>query len=62
MQAEFLILIKAFDDTFSQAVHARYSYTFEEIEWDSRFLPAFDVNGDGDMVLDLAQLDRSAKV
>jgi hypothetical protein len=43
-------------------VHARYSYTFEEIEWDSRFLPAFDVNGDGDMVLDLAQLDRSAKV
>jgi hypothetical protein len=25
-------------------------------------LPAFDVNGDGDMVLDLAQLDRSAKV
>jgi inward rectifier potassium channel len=62
LQGEFLILIKAFDDTFSQAVHARYSYTFDEIEWDSRFLPAFDVNNEGDMVLDLAQLDRSAKV
>jgi inward rectifier potassium channel len=62
LQAEFLILIKAFDDTFSQSVHGRYSYTFEEIEWDSRFLPAFDVNTEGDMVLDLAQLDRSNKV
>lgn len=62
MQAEFLILIKAFDDTFSQEVHGRYSYTFYEIEWESRFLPAFDVTSDGDMVLDVSQLDRSAKV
>ena len=60
MQAEFLILIKAFDDTFSQAVHARYSYTFDEIGWDSRFLPAFEVDQDGDMVLDLSKLDRSS--
>jgi inward rectifier potassium channel len=58
-QAEFLILIKTFDDTFSQAVHARYSYTFEEIEWDRKFLPAFDVTTDGEMVLDLAKLDES---
>jgi inward rectifier potassium channel len=62
LQGEFLILIKAFDDTFSQAVHARYSYTFDEIEWDSRFLPSFDVNKDGDMELDLSKLDRSAKL
>ncbi len=62
LQAEFLILIKAFDDTFSQAVHARYSYTFEEVEWASRFLPAFNFNSEGEMVLNLEQLDRSAKV
>lgn len=62
MQAEFLILIKCFDDTFSQTVHARYSYTFDEIEWASRFLPAFDVTGDGDLQFDVSQLDRSARV
>jgi inward rectifier potassium channel len=61
LQAEFLILIKCFDDTFSQTVHARYSYTFEEIDWESRFLPAFDITSDGDLEFDVSQLDRSAK-
>ena len=62
LQAEFLIMIKSFDDTFSQTVHARYSYTIEEIEWGSRFLPAFDISGDGDLEFDVSQLDRIAKV
>ena len=61
LQAEFLILIKCFDDTFSQTVHARYSYTFEEIDWASRFLPAFDITNDGDLAFDVSQLDRSAQ-
>jgi len=60
MQAEFLILVKCFDDTFSQTVHGRYSYTFDEIEWNSRFLPAFDVTRDGDLEFDVSQLDRRA--
>jgi len=62
LQAEFLILIKCFDDTFSQTVHARYSYTFDEIEWESRFLPAFDITPEGDLEFDVSQLDRIAKV
>lgn len=62
LQAEFLILIKFFDDTFSQTVHARYSYTFEEIEWESRFLPAFDITSEGDLEFDVSQLDRITKV
>jgi inward rectifier potassium channel len=61
LQAEFLILVKCFDDTFSQTVHARYSYTFDEIDWASRFLPAFDITSDGDLEFDVSQLDRSAK-
>lgn len=35
--AEFLILIKAFDETFSQSVHSRSSYTIDEIKWGGRF-------------------------
>jgi inward rectifier potassium channel len=35
--AEFLILIKAFDDTFSQSVHSRSSYSIDEIIWGAKF-------------------------
>lgn len=62
LQVEFLILIKCFDDTFSQTVHARYSYTFDELEWESRFLPAFDITDEGDLAFDVSQLDRITKV
>ncbi len=56
-QAEFLILIRAFDDTFSQTVHAQISYTTAELVWDARFTPAFSVNSEGEFVLDLARLN-----
>ncbi|MDQ2944882.1 MAG: ion channel [Acidobacteriota bacterium] len=57
MEAEFLILVKAFDDTFSQTVHARYSYRHEEIVWGARFQPAFFVDSTGDMVLELNRVN-----
>lgn len=37
--AEFLILVKGVDDTYAQAVHARHSYTSEELLWDAKFSP-----------------------
>ena len=55
LQAEFLILIKAYDDTFSQTVLVRHSYRHDEMIWDRQFAPAFSVNDDGDLVL---QVDR----
>ena len=53
LQAEFLILMKGWDDTFSQTVHARYSYRYDEIMWGARFTPAFRVDPEGDLVLDV---------
>ena len=53
LQAETLILIKGYDDTFSQTVHARYSYRYDEIEWNARFDPAFHVDEEGDLVLEI---------
>ncbi len=55
-QAELLIVIKAYDDTFSQTVIARHSYRYDEILWNRRFSPAFYVDGHGDMVLELPKL------
>jgi inward rectifier potassium channel len=56
LQAEFLILIKAFDDTFFQTVHVRHSYRPEEVVWGARFVAAFEPGAHGEMVLDLKKL------
>ena len=61
-QAEILILIRAFDDTFSQVVHARQSYRHEELIWNTKFLPAFNFDDHGDMVLHLDRLDHVEKL
>lgn len=53
LQAEVLILIKAYDDTFSQTVLARYSYRHSEIVWGKRFAPGFYVDDRGDLVLEV---------
>jgi inward rectifier potassium channel len=58
-QAEFLILIKAFDDTFFQTVHVRHSYRHEEMLWGARFVPAFQADERGEMVLDLKRLSET---
>jgi inward rectifier potassium channel len=57
-QAEFLILIRAFDDTFFQTVHVRHSYRHEEVVWGARFVPAFEADERGEMVLDLKRLSE----
>ncbi len=56
VQAEFLVLIKGFDDTFAQTVHSRRSYTIDELVWNVKFIPSFHVNAEGDLVLDLQRL------
>lgn len=57
LEAELLILIKGFDDTFSQVVHSQYSYRHDEILWGAKFLPAFHVDPKGDLVLDINKVN-----
>lgn len=61
-KAEIMILIKGFDDTFSQIVHSRYSYTWDEIVWGGKFIKPYFVNDEGVTVLDAELLDRYDKV
>jgi inward rectifier potassium channel len=56
--AEILILIQAFDDSFSQVVHSIYSYRHSEIVWGARFIQAFSVDPKGDLVLDLDRVNE----
>ena len=53
---EIIIQLKGYDDTFAQDVHARNSYTHDEIEWSRRFIRAYEVAEDGIAVIDLDQL------
>jgi len=55
-EANIAVLLKAFDDTFSQTVHSRTSYQFEEIIWNARFKPVFERDESGRIVLDLSKI------
>jgi inward rectifier potassium channel len=58
ISAEILILLQAFDDSFSQVVHSIYSYRHSEILWGAKFEPAFSVDPQGDLVLDLDRVNE----
>jgi inward rectifier potassium channel len=62
LQAEFVVLIKAFDDTFSQEVHARYSYRYDELEWQAKFQPAFEIDDNGNMILNVDRVGSYAQL
>ena len=49
LQAEFMVLVKAWDETFSQTVHQRFSYRYSEVVWGGRFTPAFSVDAAGSL-------------
>lgn len=40
-QAEYLVLLTGTDETFSETVHSRSSYTEEEVVWGAKFAPIF---------------------
>jgi inward rectifier potassium channel len=56
-EAGFAILLRAFDDTFSQTVHSRTFYQAHEIVWGAKFKPVFDRDDNGRIVLDLSKID-----
>lgn len=58
VDAEFLVLLKGIDDTFSQTVHARSSYTAGELAWDAQFVSMFNPpTPDGVVSIDMERLD-----
>jgi inward rectifier potassium channel len=56
-EASFAVLLKAFDDTFSQTVHSRTSYMYDEMIWGAKFKPTFDRDEEGHIVLNLDKID-----
>ncbi len=62
MDAEILIMVRGFDDTFGQTVHSRHSYLCSEVEWGAEFRPAYFTNDDGEVILDMRELHEYTSV
>lgn len=54
--AEFLILLKAFDDTFSQTVHARSSYKHDEVVVGATFATIYGTDANGKTTVELHKI------
>ena len=62
MEVEMYVLLKAFDDTFSQTVYSRTSYRDSEIIYGAKFLPMFSQQENGKTLLDLRLINAMEKV
>ena len=51
--AEFLVLLRGFDDTYAQDINARCSYTYDELRWNHRFVRPYRTTEAGETLLDL---------
>lgn len=62
MEAELLIMVKGFDDSFSQHVITRSSYKYNEIGWDVKFIRAYSTDENGETIVDLEKVSETAPV
>jgi inward rectifier potassium channel len=61
-EAEIMVLLQGFDDTFSQDVHTRFSYKAEEIVWGAKFVNIFSMEEDGTGTVELGKIGEYEKV
>jgi inward rectifier potassium channel len=57
MGLEILTLVTGFDEVFSQHINSKKSYIAEEFEWDKKFKKIFSAQEDGNILLDLNELN-----
>ncbi|MEM7367934.1 MAG: ion channel [Bacteroidota bacterium] len=55
-EAELLVNLKGYDDTFDKVVHIRYSYKYKDLVTGARFKPAYYHDEDGMIVLEIDKL------
>ena len=62
MDVEVFVLLKGYDDVFSQTVYSRRSFTAEQFIYGAKFRRPFEINSDGKMVMDLTKVGEYDKV
>jgi inward rectifier potassium channel len=56
LQSEIMINLRAFDESFGQVVHVRYSYRYDELVWGAKFAQAFEVDDEGELRLEVGRV------
>lgn len=59
---EIFITVSALEETFSQTVHARFSYADEDIVHGAKFVDLFGTTADGVLTIDLSKLSDVERV
>jgi len=59
---ELLVMLKAFDETYSQTVYSRTSYSTGEFIWGAKFISMMSTDSEGVTVLDLDMLNEFERV
>jgi len=57
-KAEILVVMKGLDETFVSTIHARASYTPDEIVWGARMADLFSYGADGRLAIDFRRFDE----
>jgi inward rectifier potassium channel len=57
-EVEFLVLIKAYEETFAQTVHTRSSYRAEEIVFGAKFLPIIKPAENNSVTVELNRINE----
>src|SRR5205814_2817311 len=57
-EAEIVVSLLGFDETFSQTVHARHRYQPGDIVWNARFADILFTGGDGRRRIDYSRFDE----
>ena len=59
---ELIVVLKGYDDTFSQDINSIHSYHYEEIIWGAKFDPMYDINSSNVVELDFSKLSSYQKL
>ena len=59
--AEFIVMIKAFDESFSQTVYSRSSYKAWETKWGEKFVYLTQRHGSG-LLVDISRIDETEEM
>jgi inward rectifier potassium channel len=59
--AEFIVMLKAFDESFSQTVYSRSSYKAAELRWGEKFVYLIERESHG-ISVDVARIDETEKI
>jgi inward rectifier potassium channel len=58
-QAEFLIHVKGFDETYAQTTNTIFSYRYSELLWGAKFKLNYTLNEEGSVVIDINNVGQT---